>query len=50
MALLVPIVGMGSAALLLGETLPVWKLAAAALVMTGLALNLFWPRLRAALT
>jgi O-acetylserine/cysteine efflux transporter len=49
MALLVPVFGMGSAALLLGETLPMWKLGAAALVMTGLALNLFWPRLRAAL-
>lgn len=49
MALLVPVFGMGTAALLLGETLPLWKLAAAALVMTGLALNLFWPRLRAAL-
>ena len=50
MALLVPVFGMGTAALLLGETLPMWKLSAAALVMTGLALNLFWPRLRAALT
>jgi O-acetylserine/cysteine efflux transporter len=49
MALLVPVFGMGSAALLLGETLPPWKLAAAALVMTGLALNLLWPRLREAL-
>jgi O-acetylserine/cysteine efflux transporter len=48
MALLVPVFGMGTAALLLGEALPTWKLAAAALVMTGLALNLFWPRLRAA--
>ena len=49
-ALLVPVFGMGAAALLLGEALPLWKLVAAALVMTGLALNLFWPRLRAALT
>jgi len=49
MALLVPVFGMGGAALWLGESLPPWKLAAAALVMAGLALNLLWPRLRAAL-
>lgn len=48
MALLVPVFGMGTSALLLGETLPAWKLVAAALVMGGLALNLLWPRLRAA--
>ncbi len=47
MALLVPVFGMGAAALLLGEPLPLWKLAAAALVMAGLALNLLWPRLTA---
>jgi O-acetylserine/cysteine efflux transporter len=49
MALLVPLFGMGSSALLLGEGLPAWKLSAAALVMGGLALNLLWPRLRALL-
>ena len=43
MALLVPLFGMGSSAWWLGESLPDWKLAAAALVMTGLALNLLWP-------
>lgn len=43
-SLLVPIFGMGAAALVLGEPLPPWKLAAAALVMGGLALNLLWPR------
>jgi O-acetylserine/cysteine efflux transporter len=43
MALLVPLFGMGSAAWWLGESLPAWKLAAAALVMGGLALNLLWP-------
>lgn len=48
MALLVPVFGMGASALLLGESLPAWKLAAAVLVMAGLALNLLWPRLRAA--
>ena len=44
MALLVPVFGMGGAALMLDESLPPWKLAAAALVMAGLALNLLWPR------
>jgi O-acetylserine/cysteine efflux transporter len=48
MALLVPVFGMGASALLLGEPLPPWKLLAAGLVMGGLALNLLWPRLRAA--
>ncbi len=46
MALLVPVFGMGASALLLGEALPAWKLGAAALVMAGLALNLFGPKLR----
>lgn len=50
MALLVPLFGMGSSALLLGEGLPAWKLTAAALVMGGLALNLLWPHMRARLT
>lgn len=45
MALLVPVFGMGSAAALLGEPLPAWKLVAAALVLAGLAINLFGPRL-----
>lgn len=45
MALLVPVFGMGSASLLLGEPLPGWKLVAAALVLAGLAINLFGPRL-----
>lgn len=49
LALLVPVFGIGASALLLGESLPPWKLTAAALVMAGLALNLLWPRLRAAL-
>ena len=44
MALLVPVFGMGASTLLLGEPLPAWKLLAAALVMAGLALNLFGPR------
>jgi O-acetylserine/cysteine efflux transporter len=45
MALLVPVFGMGASALFLGEVLPFWKLAAASLVMCGLALNSFWPGL-----
>jgi O-acetylserine/cysteine efflux transporter len=46
MALLVPLFGMGSSAWWLSESLPPWKLGAAALVMAGLALNLLWPILR----
>lgn len=44
MALMVPIFGMGSSALVLHEPLPRWKLLAAALVMAGLAIGLLWPR------
>jgi O-acetylserine/cysteine efflux transporter len=43
--LLVPVFGMLSSAFFLGEPLPAWKLQAAALVIAGLALNLFGPRL-----
>ena len=49
MALLVPVFGMGTAAAMLGEPLPAWKLIAALLEMAGLALNLLWPRWRARL-
>ncbi len=45
MAMLVPVFGMGASAVFLGESLPPWKLLAAGLVMSGLALNIFWPRL-----
>jgi O-acetylserine/cysteine efflux transporter len=48
MALLVPVFGMAASLWWLGEPLPAWKLSAAALVLGGLALNLLWPRLRAA--
>ncbi len=44
MALLVPVFGMTASLWWLGEPLPPWKLAAAALVLGGLALNLLWPR------
>jgi O-acetylserine/cysteine efflux transporter len=43
MALLVPVFGMCASAWWLGESLPAWKLIAAALVMGGLAVNLLWP-------
>ncbi len=45
MAMLVPVFGMGASALWLGESLPPWKLLAAGLVMSGLAINIFWPAL-----
>lgn len=46
LALLVPVFGLGASALLLGEPLPGWKLAAFALVMAGLALGVLWPTIR----
>ena len=46
MALLVPVFGMSSSALLLGEPLPAWKLVAALLIMLGLTINLLWPKWR----
>lgn len=45
LSLLVPVFGMASSALLLGEPLQGWKLGAAALVMAGLAVGVLWPRL-----
>jgi O-acetylserine/cysteine efflux transporter len=44
MALLVPVFGMASSALWLGEPLQPWKIAAALLVIGGLAVNMLWPR------
>lgn len=46
MSLLVPVFGMGAAAVWLDEPLPGWKLAAAALIIGGLAVNLFGPELQ----
>ena len=43
-SLLVPVFGMGAAAWWLAEPLPGWKLAAGALIIGGLALNVLWPR------
>ena len=45
LSLLVPVVGMASAALLLGETLSGLQLAGAALIMAGLYINVFGLRL-----
>ena len=47
-ALLVPVFGMGASAWWLAEPLPGWKLAAAALVIAGLALNVLAGRMAAA--
>jgi O-acetylserine/cysteine efflux transporter len=44
LSLLVPVFGMASSAWWLGEPLQDWKIAASALVMAGLAVNLFWPK------
>ncbi|NNM56782.1 EamA family transporter [Acidocella sp.] len=45
-ALLVPVFGMGTAVLWLSEPMPAWKLAAAMLVVMGLAVSVFYPRLQ----
>ncbi|WP_304187428.1 EamA family transporter [Phenylobacterium aquaticum] len=42
-ALLVPVFGMGASAVLLAEPLPAWKIAAAVLVIGGLAINILGP-------
>lgn len=47
LSLLVPIVGMASAAVWFGEPLPLWKIEAGALVLLGLMTITLWPRLRA---
>ena len=49
LALMVPVFGMGASAQILGEPLQDWKLFAAALVMSGLAIGLLWPRILARL-
>lgn len=43
LAMLVPVFGIGASAALLGEALPLWKVAAAALVIGGLGINTLWP-------
>lgn len=47
LSLLVPVFGMGFAAWILAEPLPVWKLVAAALVLGGLLINIIGQRLAA---
>lgn len=47
LALLVPVFGLGSSALLLGEPLQWWKILAFILVMAGLSLGVLWPRFMA---
>jgi O-acetylserine/cysteine efflux transporter len=46
--LLVPIFGFLGSVLILGETLPSWKILASLLVILGLCFNLLEPRLKAA--
>ena len=46
LALLVPVFGLGTSALVLGEPLQGWKITAFALVMAGLSLGVLWPRLK----
>lgn len=46
-SLLVPVFGMGAAAIWLGEPLPGWKFLAAGLVLSGLCVNSLWPRFAA---
>jgi O-acetylserine/cysteine efflux transporter len=48
LSLLVPVVGMASAALLLGESLSLLQLGGAVLIMAGLYINVFGFRLRRA--
>jgi O-acetylserine/cysteine efflux transporter len=50
LSLLVPVFGFASSALLLGEPLPSWKIAATVLIMAGLAVNLLWRRRKAAIS
>jgi O-acetylserine/cysteine efflux transporter len=47
-ALLIPVFGMAAASALLGESMPAWKLGAAAIVVSGLGLNTFASRRPAA--
>jgi O-acetylserine/cysteine efflux transporter len=46
-ALGVPVFGLASAALVLREPMPTWKLLASALVLAGLGVIVLWPRWRA---
>lgn len=48
LALLVPVFGMAASTFWLAEPLPAWKVMAAGLVLSGLAVNVFYPRWREA--
>ncbi|HKU54556.1 MAG TPA: EamA family transporter, partial [Rhizomicrobium sp.] len=50
MSLLVPVFGFGASTVLLGEPLPLWKIAATLLIMAGLAVNLLWRPRKTALS
>jgi O-acetylserine/cysteine efflux transporter len=43
-SLLVPVFGIGASVVLLGESLPPWKVTACALIIAGLAFNMLWPK------
>ena len=43
-ALLVPVFGMSASSIILSESLPVWKLIAASLVLLGLLLNMYYSK------
>ena len=47
LSMLVPVFGLATSAMVLGEPLQRWKLAAFALVMAGLAVGVLWPRFMA---
>ena len=47
LSMLVPVFGLATSAMVLGEPLQPWKLAAFALVMAGLAVGVLWPRFMA---
>ena len=44
-SLLVPVFGIGASVALLGESLPLWKIIACGMVISGLAFNTLWPRI-----
>ena len=46
LTLLVPVFGLSASVLVLGESLPVWKITAALMIIGGLAINQYWPVLR----
>jgi O-acetylserine/cysteine efflux transporter len=50
LSLLVPVFGFAASALVLGEPLSLWKIAATLLIMAGLAVNLLWHPRKAAIS